>query len=333
MSGSAAEVAADKVELGSHVSVRCGGVATLAQAGVAHRPWGFGLCKQNLYNYAFLPVRARCARRICSRRGISDPDAISLALDFRRPASSSVRRPVAPPARSPMSLCPCGRIFWCITLSLLVRQIWLKERACAIAGEIRLTEARQTLRAVVDDRVAAGRGPDGYGVSVSGQSLRASSPQDHGSSDAAQQPMVDPQLGLGIVFNGAKITTRSCARNSRRWATCSTRMATPKCCSRPITPGVRDFRAAPQRHVRLRDLGARFRSRAAGARSARNQAALLRGTWRRLALRLDPAGPARRWRCRHLDRSAGAQSLPSFHAVVPAPHTLFAGCASSRPAA
>ena len=48
------------------------------------------------------------------------------------------------------------------------------------------------------------RGPDGYGVSVSpGKAFGHRRLKIMDLSDAAQQPMVDPQLGLGIVFNGA----------------------------------------------------------------------------------------------------------------------------------
>ena len=76
---------------------------------------------------------------------------------------------------------------------------------CAIAGEIRFDGSSPDLSALWSMTVLQqARGPDGYGVSVSpGKAFGHRRLKIMDLSDAAQQPMVDPQLGLGIVFNGA----------------------------------------------------------------------------------------------------------------------------------
>lgn len=76
---------------------------------------------------------------------------------------------------------------------------------CGIAGEIRFdgTPVDTLALARMNDRQQA-RGPDGQGLHVSdrfGFGHRRLKIMD--LSDAAQQPMFDPALGLGIVFNGA----------------------------------------------------------------------------------------------------------------------------------
>ncbi len=76
---------------------------------------------------------------------------------------------------------------------------------CGIAGEIRFdgTPVDTQALARMNDRQRA-RGPDGQGMNVSdrfGFAHRRLKIMD--LSDAAQQPMFDPALGLGIVFNGA----------------------------------------------------------------------------------------------------------------------------------
>ncbi len=63
------------------------------------------------------------------------------------------------------------------------------------------------------------------------------------------------------------------------------------------------------RHVRVRDRRARDRPADPGPRPARHQAALPRPDRRPAAVRLDPAGPARRRRHRHLDRPHRAGAL------------------------
>ena len=76
---------------------------------------------------------------------------------------------------------------------------------CALAGEIRFDGSSPDLSALWSmTALQQARGPDGYGVSVSpGKAFGHRRLKIMDLSDAAQQPMVDPQLGLGIVFNGA----------------------------------------------------------------------------------------------------------------------------------
>lgn len=76
---------------------------------------------------------------------------------------------------------------------------------CGLAGEIRFDGTSVDVSAL--ERMTqhqSRRGPDSFGLSVTperGFGHRRLKIMD--LSDAAQQPMVDPQLGLGIVFNGA----------------------------------------------------------------------------------------------------------------------------------
>lgn len=76
---------------------------------------------------------------------------------------------------------------------------------CGICGEIRFDGTMvkpERLQAINDSMVS--RGPDDHGINVQGnrgfghRRLRIMD-----LAAASQQPMVDPQLGLGIVFNGA----------------------------------------------------------------------------------------------------------------------------------
>ncbi len=76
---------------------------------------------------------------------------------------------------------------------------------CGIAGEIRFDARRADAGAL--DRMAAAqapRGPDGHGLLIRnsiGLAHRRLKIMD--LSDASAQPMFDPLLGLGLVFNGA----------------------------------------------------------------------------------------------------------------------------------
>ena len=76
---------------------------------------------------------------------------------------------------------------------------------CGISGDIRFDDSPASLEAIhTMCRAQAARGPDDAGVFVQGRlafghrRLRIID-----TSQRAQQPMFDPQLGLGIVFNGA----------------------------------------------------------------------------------------------------------------------------------
>ena len=76
---------------------------------------------------------------------------------------------------------------------------------CGLAGELRFDGTPVDIRAL--ERMTQHqrrRGPDSFGLSVAperGFGHRRLKIMD--LSDAAQQPMVDPLLGLGVVFNGA----------------------------------------------------------------------------------------------------------------------------------
>ena len=76
---------------------------------------------------------------------------------------------------------------------------------CGIAGEIRFDGGLADTRAIeAMNQVQAPRGPDGAGVYAQGgrafghRRLKIMDLTEH-----SQQPLVDPELGLGIVFNGA----------------------------------------------------------------------------------------------------------------------------------
>jgi len=76
---------------------------------------------------------------------------------------------------------------------------------CGIAGEVRFDGQAPDLGALarMNER-QQGRGPDGGGVFAQGaQAWGHRRLKIMDLSEAAQQPMVDAQLGLGIVFNGA----------------------------------------------------------------------------------------------------------------------------------
>ncbi len=76
---------------------------------------------------------------------------------------------------------------------------------CGISGEIRLDRGGRPDVAAVAAMCGrmADRGPDGHGVFAQGQvALGHQRLKIIDLSEAAQQPMVDPALGLAIVFNG-----------------------------------------------------------------------------------------------------------------------------------
>lgn len=76
---------------------------------------------------------------------------------------------------------------------------------CGIAGEIRFDGTEPNLDAIARiNGIQRPRGPDGGGVWAQRSiALGHRRLKIMDLSEAAQQPMIDPELGLGIVFNGA----------------------------------------------------------------------------------------------------------------------------------
>ncbi len=76
---------------------------------------------------------------------------------------------------------------------------------CGIAGEIRFDGRAVSAKALDDMAWAqASRGPDGHGLWIrNGIGLAHRRLRIMDLSDASAQPMFDPQLGLGLAFNGA----------------------------------------------------------------------------------------------------------------------------------
>lgn len=85
---------------------------------------------------------------------------------------------------------------------------------CGIAGEIRFDGSPADVNAISRmNRRQQRRGPDGDGVFAQGSGAwghRRLKIMD--LSESAQQPMIDPALGLGIVFNGAVYNHRELRR-------------------------------------------------------------------------------------------------------------------------
>ena len=145
--------------------------------------------------------------------------------------------------------------------------------------------------------------------------------------------MIDPQLGLAIVFNGCIYNYRE-LRSELIGEGLSLLLAGRHRGHSQSLCGVGSaLRRAFQRHVCLRDLGAQFRPRGAGARPARHQAALL--------LPKLPAGFASPRHCRRLLAAGGVDTTidpaalhhyMSWHAVVPPPMTIIKGVRKLAPA-
>ncbi len=121
------------------------------------------------------------------------------------------------------------------------------------------------------------RGPDSGGVFAQGaQAWGHRRLKIMDLSESAQQPMVDPELGLGIVFNGAiynhpELRRELEARGYRFYSHGDTEVLL-----KAYHAWGEDFVAGLDGHVRVRDLGARQRARAARSRPPGHQAADLR---------------------------------------------------------
>src|SRR6476661_2355823 len=85
---------------------------------------------------------------------------------------------------------------------------------CGIAGEIRFDEAPADINAVNTMTAALHRrGPDGWGIHAGGRTaLGHRRLKIIDLSDRASQPMVDPELGLTVVFNGCIYNYRELRR-------------------------------------------------------------------------------------------------------------------------
>ncbi|HEX2264053.1 MAG TPA: N-acetylglutaminylglutamine amidotransferase, partial [Pseudonocardiaceae bacterium] len=75
---------------------------------------------------------------------------------------------------------------------------------CGIVGEIRFDEKPADIAAVTTMTAAMHRrGPDGWGIHAGGATaLGHRRLKIIDLSDRAAQPMIDPELGLAVVFNG-----------------------------------------------------------------------------------------------------------------------------------
>ncbi len=184
---------------------------------------------------------------------------------------------------------------------------------CGIAGEVRRDDDRPDLGAVeamVETMVA--RGPDGGGVwSEGGVALGHRRLRIIDLSDAGAQPMVDPDLGLTVVFNGCIYNYQELrAELSRPRLPLLLAAATPRCCSRRTTGGATASSTTCTACSPSPSSSATPAGCVLGPRPARHQAAVPgRGRPAR-ALRLDPPGAAGRRRRRHPHRPGRAAPLP-----------------------
>jgi hypothetical protein len=108
---------------------------------------------------------------------------------------------------------------------------WRLVAMCGIAGEIRFDQHSPDLGIVdqINHRMAH-RGPDGSGVfATANRAFAHRRLKIMDLSEAAAQ-MVDPALGLGIVFNGAIYNHPELRASSKASAIASIRTATPRCC-------------------------------------------------------------------------------------------------------
>ena len=101
---------------------------------------------------------------------------------------------------------------------------------CGICGEIRFDDALPSVQSVTRmNRVLFPRGPDGSGIFqarrlvVGHQRLKILDLTEH-----AQQPMIDNELGLGIVFNGCIYNFRDLRVPLRGSVIVSSPTATPR---------------------------------------------------------------------------------------------------------
>lgn len=112
---------------------------------------------------------------------------------------------------------------------------------CGICGEISFGQTEPTGQTL--ERMIAAmehRGPDGSGIMVQNRlAFGHCRLKIIDLSDRSQQPMLDSELGLGIVFNGAIYNYRELKQELQTRGYVFFPKATPRFCSRPTTPGAR----------------------------------------------------------------------------------------------
>ena len=113
---------------------------------------------------------------------------------------------------------------------------------CGIAGELRFDGKPADLSALqgVTAQMTP-RGPDAAGLNVQGHAaLGHRRLKIIDLTEAAQQPMVDSELGLSVVFNGCIYNHKELrAELEGKGVSLLLGMATPRSCSRAIMPGAR----------------------------------------------------------------------------------------------
>ena len=185
-----------------------------------------------------------------------------------------------------------------------------------------------------------GRDPDvrGDGGPRPGRRRRLARPDRAGAPAAGNhrpvrngaQPMVDSELGLTWCSTAASTTTGTCAKSWRPRAIGSSPPPTPRWSSRPTTGGESTASTASSACSPSRSPTARPGCRSAGTGSASSRCIWPRR--RAAAVRLDPARAAGRRRRGHRNRPVALHHYMSFHAVVPAPRTIYNGVRKLPPA-
>src|SRR5664279_4840390 len=209
-----------------------------------------------------------------------------------------------------------------------------RTRVCGLGGELRFDGRAADVQAV--ERMSPclrSRGPDGCGTwSVAAVALLHHRLKIIDLSDAGAQPMEDAELGLTVVFNGCiynhqqlRTDLESAGYQFRSHSDTEVIVkAYHKWGTRCVDHFLGMFAFAVNEHQS---------GRLVLARDRRHQAPQPgRDPWSP-ALRLDPAGAARRRRRGHHSRPRGAlHHYLSWHSVVPAPRTIISGVRRLSPA-
>ena len=198
---------------------------------------------------------------------------------------------------------------------------------CGICGEVRTRGEVSLASLSAMTKSMRARGPDAAGVfAQSGLAFGHRRLSILDLAPASQQPMIDNELGLGIVFNGCIYNFRELraelqGKGYRFFSDGDTEVIL-KAYHAWGADCVKRFKGMFAFALWERD----SRPRRAGARPARHQAALLhRSLWLH-SFCLDPAGAARGRRHRHR-RSIRSRCIitSAFHGAVPPPRTVLNG--------